>query len=234
MAQLERYIACVILVLAGISCVESRKDYHPHLCSGFFIGPQPQNPCGYLCYTFEGVFQGILSDGARCRPSPFFGRHGRCYRGECIVQRPKIRQCDDVYRGSGYAPSCRYRCVDPFGQLVIRPYQLGTPCLNLNRKKRPVGAAGVCKAGQCIEYDDLEVRSRWVMENVFQYKYHRCLAKKQVTKNYLWDCHHYCKRNKVWYFGVYQDGSRCLNPDTRAPGFCCHGVCNPTECKRKK
>ncbi|XP_049274222.1 uncharacterized protein LOC119403298 [Rhipicephalus sanguineus] len=108
MAQLERYIACVILVLAGISCVESRKDYHPHLCSGFFIGPQPQNPCGYLCYTFEGVFQGILSDGARCRPSPFFGRHGRCYRGECIVQRPKIRQCDDVYRG---AHSLAYRSV---------------------------------------------------------------------------------------------------------------------------
>ncbi|KAH6923936.1 hypothetical protein HPB50_009573 [Hyalomma asiaticum] len=187
---------------SAISCAVSRKEYHPHLCSGYFVGPTPEDPCNYLCYTFEGVFGGVLSDGARCQ--------------------------------SGYAHACQYRCISPYGARLIRPYRDGTPCLNLNVDRRPVGAAGVCKAGNCIEYDDMEVRSRWVVENVFQFKYHRCLAKKHLTKNYLWDCHHYCRRNKAWYYGVYEDGSRCLHPDSRMPGWCCHGVCLPTECKRKK
>lgn len=232
----EHFITqCFTFSLTAISCVVSRKEYHPHLCSGYFVGPTPENPCNYLCYTFQGVFGGVLSDGARCRPPPFLGRSGRCMGGVCIItSKPKIRECDDVYRGSGYAHACQYRCISPYGERLIRPYRDGTPCLNFNVNRRPVGAAGVCKAGNCIEYDDMEVRSRWVLQNVFQFKYHRCLAKKHLTKNYLWDCHHYCRRNKAWYYGVYEDGSRCLHPDSRMPGWCCHGVCLPTECKRKK
>ncbi|XP_075532270.1 uncharacterized protein LOC142564942 isoform X1 [Dermacentor variabilis] len=235
MEQAGRYLACVILALAGSFCDASPRDFFPHLCSGFFFGPTLESQCGYFCYTYEGSFRGTLPDGARCPLRTFPPHSGRCIRGVCIaVSRPKPRECDGVYQGSGYAPTCNYACTGPYGRPILRPYRDGTPCLNINSRGNPVGAAGVCKAGQCIEHDDLEVRSPWVREMVFGSKYHRCLAKKQLTKNYLWDCHHYCKRNSEWYYGVYEDSSRCQHPDQRIPGWCCHGRCLSSDCQRKE
>uniref|UniRef100_A0A023FDY4 Putative 18.3 kDa subfamily protein of the basic tail superfamily n=1 Tax=Amblyomma cajennense TaxID=34607 RepID=A0A023FDY4_AMBCJ len=228
MANITASILCVLAGVIG-SCCAARPAYSPwHHCRGQYIPPGPKSPCAYRCYSrITGWSHGTLGDGAPCTLSK--GRHaaGQCIRGVCIeISPPWYTTCDGVYRGRGYAPSCRYTCRDRFGQRKRKNYFYGTPCLNTDKLGNPFGAAGICKNGHCIEHDDL-VAHTGATRKVFSTKYHRCQLKTQLTKDFLSDCHHYCQKSGAWYYGLYKDYSRCQLPDTRIRGVCCRGLCRP-------
>ncbi|KAL1417988.1 hypothetical protein MTO96_005975 [Rhipicephalus appendiculatus] len=208
----------------------SEEDHLRHPCSEFYIGPTPEDPCVYSCYATAGVFKGVLTNGVRCRPPPPTDPPPEYV----LKEERKMPRCRRFFGGIGYAPSCHYRCVNMQGQLVLRLFRAGIPCLNLNHRRLPVGAAGVCQAGRCLEYDHVDVRSRWAAETVFRDQFHQCPPRKHLAKRPLLDCHHYCWKNNGWYFGVYLDGSRCLDLNTRKLGWCCHGLCLSTPCKQNK
>ncbi|XP_077529483.1 uncharacterized protein LOC144141883 isoform X1 [Haemaphysalis longicornis] len=220
MTSLGVYTWLVAVALLGTCC----KGYGDFQCYDILI-----HSCRYICETFFGWFHGILNDGAPCWRGGGPANVGRCYRGFCRriqgPRPPRPQTCDGRYPGPGYAPGCQYSCSKMADTKGTRNYKDGTPCINLNSERKPLGAAGICKQGVCIEYDDMEVAGSLAAARVFSGKYQKCpdrLHRKAIT---LHDCHYYCKIKGRWYFGIYMSNATCQHPETKQTGWCCMGEC---------
>uniref|UniRef100_A0A023G311 Putative basic tail protein n=1 Tax=Amblyomma parvum TaxID=251391 RepID=A0A023G311_AMBPA len=230
--KLAGSLLCIILVI-----IENNNSAHSYQPGAIFCHPgsrrYPLRSCVSLCYMINGqAFAIPHRDGIPCLFKKW-GQWtiGQCSKGVCTAMAyPRPKPCDNVYRGEGYTSNCSYTCSQGrYGPRLVY-YSAGTACIHINAKGVPIGGPGICRAGKCVRYDELDESEIWAAEHIFHEKYHKCKDKENSAKIVLSDCRHYCRTDSGLFFGYYGSGydNSCFLFDRAEPhrhGWCCRGKC---------
>lgn len=242
MCKLATWIAWSVFVISGASCYWNNDCPLEYRCSRV-LKNIPQPSCFFNCCHRGRWHRGMIPDGTRCKLQRQGFGIGQCNGGFCVPSpgsavpgqpsypRPSppgtLLSCNEIPNPVGYTEGCTYSCRSFSGSLETQTYPGGTRCLMVSDgPKKRVGPAGLCSGEQCIPHYEIGGEYSTVMSKVFPLNLYRCPEKVYLGRNAVFDCHHYCKEDGLWFHGSYMGNTTCQTDTLDVLGWCCKGKCH--------